>query len=123
VRREVWYRRPDHAFRRGFKTGLLARKAIADAVDFLQGHVGGGARARYIDAWQALPLRETIAMVPPLPAPTASASEKELAQILAWKAEGLSNAEIGARLGVTGQAITMRLKYHAPEGEKPEGDK
>jgi DNA-binding NarL/FixJ family response regulator len=52
--------------------------------------------------------------LPPLPSPTASASEKELSQILEWKAEGLSNAEIGRRLGVTGQAITMRLKYHDP---------
>ena len=65
VRPEVWTRRPDHAFRKGFKTGLLALKAHPDAIDFLQGHQGaGGARVSYIDPWQALPLKETAKLVP-----------------------------------------------------------
>lgn len=63
VREEVWTQRPEHAFRRGFKTGLLALGCHPDAVDFLQGHALGGSRGRYIDA-NMLPLRETIARVP-----------------------------------------------------------
>lgn len=64
VREEVWKQRPDHAFRRGFKTGLRALGADADAVDFLQGHqLGAGSRGRYLDG-SALPLCETLAMVP-----------------------------------------------------------
>lgn len=64
VRETVWKRRPEHAFRRGFKSGLLQLGASPDAVDFLQGHqLGAGSRGRYIDG-QALPLRETVAMVP-----------------------------------------------------------
>lgn len=59
-------RQPDHAFRRGWKTGMLALGAHPDAVDYLQGHALGtvGGRRRYIDPWQALPLVETAARVP-----------------------------------------------------------
>ena len=65
VREEAWLQ-PSHAFRRGWKSGMLALGAHPDAVDFLQGHsLGrGGARDRYIDPWQALPLIEVAAMVP-----------------------------------------------------------
>jgi len=74
VREEVWAGRPDHAFRRGFKTGLLELGANADAVDFLQGHrLGEGARGRYVDG-SRLPLRETLAMVPAIGVPGASRS-------------------------------------------------
>lgn len=68
VRPEAWQGRPDHAFRRGYKSGLLSIGANPDAVDFLQGHAlgRGGARARYIDPYAALPLRETVSMVPPI---------------------------------------------------------
>ena len=47
---------------------MLARGAHPDAVDYLHGHAlgRGGARARYIDPWQALPLVETARMVPPV---------------------------------------------------------
>lgn len=71
VRKEVWQGRPAHAFRRGWKSGLLALGAHVDAIDFLQGHAlgRGGARARYIDAWQALPLRKTADLIPPIGAP------------------------------------------------------
>ena len=36
-----------------------------DAIDYLQGHAlgRGGARSRYIDPWQALPLVEVAKMV------------------------------------------------------------
>ena len=66
VRDAAWEGRPAHAFRRGWKSGLLALGGHPDAIDFLQGHAlgRGGARARYIDAWQALPLRDTIGLVP-----------------------------------------------------------
>lgn len=64
VREAVWTQRPEHAFRRGFKSGLLALGCNADAVDYLQGHsLGEGSRGRYIDAW-SLPLAETVAKVP-----------------------------------------------------------
>ncbi len=65
VREEAWVQ-PDDAFRRGFKSGLLALGAHPDAVDYIQGHAlgRGGARARYIDPWQALPLRETVKLIP-----------------------------------------------------------
>lgn len=64
VREEVWKRRPEHAFRRGFKSGLLALGANPDAVDYLQGHsLGEGSRGRYIDP-VSLPLAETVKKVP-----------------------------------------------------------
>jgi len=64
VREEVWKGQSSHAFRKGFKTGLLVTNANADAVDFLQGHtLGSSARNHYIDA-TLLPLRETVAAVP-----------------------------------------------------------
>lgn len=64
ARLEAYQSHPWHAFRRGFKSGLLQLGAHPDAVDFLQGHaLGSGSRGRYIDG-AALPLRETLAMVP-----------------------------------------------------------
>lgn len=64
VREAAWRGHPDHAFRRGWKSGLLELGAHPDAVDFLQGHaLGAGSRGRYIDGAR-LPLRETVAMVP-----------------------------------------------------------
>lgn len=66
VGREVWAHHPSGAFRRGWKSGLLALGAQPDSVDYLQGHAlgGGGSRERYIDAWRGLPLVETAALVP-----------------------------------------------------------
>lgn len=70
VREAVWKKRPDHCFRKGFKTNLLALGAHPDAVDALQGHsLGAGSRGRYIDSTR-LPLRETLALIPPIAAPT-----------------------------------------------------
>jgi len=63
VRAEVWEGQPDHAFRGGFKTGLLRAGAHPDAIDFLQGHRSSGSRGRYIDGSQ-LPLVEALALVP-----------------------------------------------------------
>lgn len=64
VREDAWRAHPWHAFRRGFKSGLLAMGAHPDAVDFLQGHaLGSGSRGRYIDG-AALPLRATLGLVP-----------------------------------------------------------
>lgn len=70
VREAVWRRRPDHAFRKGFKTNLLALGAHPDALDALMGHkLGGGSRGLYIDT-SRLPLRETLALIPPITVPT-----------------------------------------------------
>ena len=56
---------PTHAFRKGWKSGMLALNAHPDAVDFLQGHVlGRGSRSRYIDPWTALPLIQVVGLVP-----------------------------------------------------------
>src|SRR5579883_1989382 len=65
VREEAWSQ-PSHAFRRGWKSGMLALGAHPDAVDYLQGHSLGRGRARdrYIDPWQALPLVEAASLVP-----------------------------------------------------------
>lgn len=65
VRPVAWKGRPDHAFRKGFKSGLLALRAREDAIDFLQGHSlrGGSASGRYIDP-AMLGLPETVALIP-----------------------------------------------------------
>lgn len=57
---------PNHGFRRGFKTGLLSLGANPDAVDYLQGHQIQGSRRAYIDPLIALPLRQTLDLIPPL---------------------------------------------------------
>ena len=65
AREAIYRQRPEHAFRRGWKSGMLALGCDRDAVDFLQGHgLGAGSRGRYIDPWAALPLVETVARVP-----------------------------------------------------------
>lgn len=65
VREAVWKGRPDHAFRKGFKSGLLNLRAQEDAIDFLQGHSlgSGSARGRYIDP-AMLRLPEVVALIP-----------------------------------------------------------
>lgn len=68
VRPEVWQRRPDHAFRRAFRTGLLALGANPDAVDYLQGHEIAGSRGSSIDA-QQLPLAAALALIPAIVVP------------------------------------------------------
>ncbi len=61
---DIWQRRPSRAFRKGFKSNLLALGVMPDAIDFLQGHkLGGGARERYIDP-RALNLEQVVAAVP-----------------------------------------------------------
>lgn len=64
VRREKWLR-PTHAFRAGLQSGLKALGADDEAVRYLVGHELAGVRSRYIDA-VALPLEETVALIPPL---------------------------------------------------------
>lgn len=82
---EIWKQRPDHTFRKGFKTGLLALGKHPDAIDFLQGHIDASSRSRYIDASQ-LPLKETIAAVPKIAPPSTGATVVELPQRRADKA-------------------------------------
>jgi len=55
---------PHHAFRKGFKSGLLRAGAPPDAVDHLQGHVISGSRGRYIDPFVAYDLMEVVGRVP-----------------------------------------------------------
>ena len=65
VREAVFDHDPHHAFRKGFKSGMLALGIAPDAADFLQGHeLGEGARGRYIDPWQAFPLVDAVKSVP-----------------------------------------------------------
>jgi integrase len=70
VRPEVWRGRTSHAFRRAFTTGLERAGAHADAVEYLVGHAAAkGARASYLDP-TALPLRETVDLIPEIGAST-----------------------------------------------------
>jgi len=62
VREEVWKKRPNHAFRKGFISELKRLGADADAVEYLVGH-SLGLRGVYLDP-SALPLRDTVALVP-----------------------------------------------------------
>jgi integrase len=63
VREEVWKRRPCHSLRKAFRSGLLSMGANSDAIEYLVGHMEGS-RWTYTDAMAALPLRETVDMVP-----------------------------------------------------------
>ncbi|MEN0066045.1 MAG: tyrosine-type recombinase/integrase [Myxococcota bacterium] len=64
VPERVWRGVPHHAFRKGFKSGLLRAGAAPDAVDHLQGHVISGSRERYIDPFVAYDLAEVVGRVP-----------------------------------------------------------
>lgn len=64
IRDEVWKKRPDHAFRKGFVSGLKRLGADPDTVEVLVGH-SLGLRGVYTDA-DAMPLREVVDLVPPL---------------------------------------------------------
>jgi len=64
VPERVWFGSPHHAFRKGFKSGLLRAGAAPDAVDHLQGHVISGSRGRYIDVGVAYDLVEVVGRVP-----------------------------------------------------------
>lgn len=73
VRAEVWRRRPDHAFRKGYTTCLTEDGADEKAVEFLVGHslgLQGTYRAR-----RGYPLAKTVALIPPF---SAAASESIL---------------------------------------------
>ena len=64
VPERAWKGAPHHAFRKGFKSGLLRAGAAPDAVDHLQGHVISGSRGRYIDPMVAYDLVEVVGRVP-----------------------------------------------------------
>jgi len=64
VPERTWKGAPHHAFRKGFKSGLLRAGAPPDAVDHLQGHVIGGSRGRYIDPMIAYDLVDVVGRVP-----------------------------------------------------------
>ena len=64
VPERVWRGALHHAFRKGFKSGLLRAGAPPDAVDHLQGHVISGSRGRYIDANVAYDLVAVVGRVP-----------------------------------------------------------
>lgn len=66
VSREVWARRPHHAFRRGMETGLVAAGASYEAVEALVGHALGGAGRKYVDT-RRLKLREAVDLIPKCP--------------------------------------------------------
>lgn len=64
VRREVWERRPQHAFRKGLRSGLARLGADRDAIEYLIGH-DLGLVGTYTDP-SALPLRDAVALIPPV---------------------------------------------------------
>lgn len=65
VRAAAWEGHPHHAFRYGFTSGLKRLGADVEAVEYLVGHAVPGARRAYLDP-EAVPLREAVALVPPL---------------------------------------------------------
>lgn len=66
VREEVWRKRPDHAYRKGITSGLAQLRADPEAVEYLVGRKLLGERQQYVDALVALPLRETVGLIPPI---------------------------------------------------------
>lgn len=72
----VWRRRTHHAFRAGVETGLLAAGASWEAVETLLGHALPGAGDRYTDRTR-LPLREAVALIPPLTRPEGRGTQGE----------------------------------------------
>jgi len=64
VREDVWKQRPHHAFRKGFRSALKRSGADDMAVEFLLGHSLGIAGV-YTDP-DAMPLRETVELIPPM---------------------------------------------------------
>jgi len=69
---EFWAKRPHHAFRKGFVSGLKRQGADEEAVETLVGH-SLNLRGRYLDP-DCLPMREAVALVPALPAREGSPS-------------------------------------------------
>lgn len=65
IEREVWSRRPHHAFRKGFVSGLKQLGADEEAVETLVGH-SLSLRGRYLDP-RYLPIKDAVARVPSLP--------------------------------------------------------
>lgn len=64
VRLEAWTGRSHHAFRKGFVSELRRAGADPDAIEYLVGH-SLQLRGVYTDP-DALPLREAVALIPPL---------------------------------------------------------
>lgn len=62
----LWRQRPTHALRKAFVTGLRARGADPDSVEFLVGHSIGAVKGAYIDPAHGLLLAEAVGKVPPL---------------------------------------------------------
>ena len=62
----LWSQRPDHAFRKAFRTELLSRGAAPHAIDALLGHSGRSAGdVVYTDAWGLdHALRTAVALIP-----------------------------------------------------------
>ncbi len=66
VRESVWRKRPGHAFRKGFESGLLGLGAAYPRVEWLVGHTLPGQGDAYVDPTIALELRAVVDLVPPL---------------------------------------------------------
>jgi len=69
---------PTHAFRKGIESGLLALGGNVLAVEYLIGHQLPGTMGSYTDPEFALPLEETVALIPKVGAP---AKVKQLRQL------------------------------------------
>ena len=73
AREDIWRGRPSHAIRKGFISGLKRAGADDEAVEYLVGH-SLHLRGVYNDP-DALPLRDAVALVPPLSPPPEGAPE------------------------------------------------
>jgi len=95
-----------HAFRKGFKSGLLRAGAPPDAVDHLQGHDIGGSQGRYIDPMIAYDLVEVVGRVPESNNSSESACQQQVESsessnrgLLCLHERQHARTEVGQRIG------------------------
>ena len=100
VRVEAWGGRPDHAFRKGFRSGLKRAGADSEAIEFLLGHkIGEGEQDTYTDP-ASLPLVDAISEVPalaiPLSRPSDPAMDRKWIKVIAGAVDPEEKARLRA---------------------------
>jgi integrase len=75
---DVWRRRPHHAFRKGFETGLLAAGARFEVAEYLVGHSLPGMLDVYMDPALALALDAAVDLVPEIGASKVARLERKV---------------------------------------------